>query len=59
MMKLRLVSPEYIVDINRIPGLDYISESDGHLRIGALTREHELESSDEGLKGVVTPDELS
>ena len=46
MMKLRLVSPQYIVDINRIPGLDYISESDGHLRIGALTREHELEASD-------------
>lgn len=46
MMKLRLVSPEYIVDINRIPGLDYVSESDGHLRIGALVREHELESSE-------------
>ncbi len=46
MMKLRLVSPEYIVDINRIPGLDYISESDGHLRIGALAREHQLESSE-------------
>jgi len=46
MMKLRLLSPEHIVDINRIPGLDYITETDGHLRIGALTREHELESSD-------------
>jgi aerobic carbon-monoxide dehydrogenase medium subunit len=46
MMKLRLVSPQYIVDINRIPGLDYISESDGHLKIGALAREHELEKSD-------------
>lgn len=46
MMKLRLVSPEYIVDINRIPGLDYISESDGQLKIGALAREHELESSE-------------
>ena len=46
MMKLRLVSPEHIVDINRIPGLNYISETDGHLRIGALTREHELESSE-------------
>jgi carbon-monoxide dehydrogenase medium subunit len=43
---LRLLSPEYIVDINRIPGLDYLSETDGHLRIGALTRERELESSD-------------
>ena len=46
MMKLRLVSPEYIVDINRIPGLDYISESDGHLKIGALAREYQLESSE-------------
>jgi carbon-monoxide dehydrogenase medium subunit len=46
MMKLRLLSPEYIVDINRIPNLDYITESDGHLKIGALAREHELESSD-------------
>src|SRR4030095_13436500 len=46
MMKLRLLSPQYIVDINRIPRLNYISESDGHLKIGALTREHELESSD-------------
>src|SRR5690349_3608884 len=46
MMKLRLLSPEHIVDINRIPDLDYISESDGHLKIGALAREHELESSD-------------
>lgn len=46
MMKLRLVSPQYIVDINRIPGLDYIKENDGQLRIGALAREHQLESSD-------------
>lgn len=46
MMKLRLVSPPYIVDINRIPGLDYITESDGQLRIGALAREHQIESSD-------------
>ena len=46
MMKLRLVSPPYIVDINRIPGLDYIKESDGQLRIGALAREHQLETSD-------------
>ncbi len=46
MMKLRLLSPEHIVDINRIPGLDYISETDGHLTIGALAREHQLESSE-------------
>ncbi len=42
-MKLRLAAPLYIIDINRIPGLNYISESDGYLKIGALARESDLE----------------
>ena len=46
MMKLRMVSPQHIVDINRIPGLDYISETDGQLKIGALAREYQLETSE-------------
>ena len=46
LMKLRFVSPPYIVDINRIPGLEYIRESDGHLTIGGLTREGDLDTSD-------------
>ncbi len=46
LMKLRLASPPYIVDINRIEGLSYIREADGFLRIGALTREAEVEASD-------------
>ncbi|HXF40921.1 MAG TPA: xanthine dehydrogenase family protein subunit M [Blastocatellia bacterium] len=46
MMKLRLASPPHIVDINRIPGLDYITETSGVLRIGALVRESDLEHSD-------------
>ncbi len=45
MMKLRLASPPHIIDINCIPGLDYISEVDGTLRIGALVRESDLERS--------------
>jgi carbon-monoxide dehydrogenase medium subunit len=45
MMKLRLASPPYLVDINRIPDLNYVSEVDGHLRIGALARESDLETS--------------
>ncbi len=45
MMKLRLASPPFIVDINHIPDLGYISETDGSLRIGALVRESDLESS--------------
>ena len=36
MMKLRLASPPSIVDINRIPDLNYVTEADGALRIGAL-----------------------
>ena len=46
MMKLRLATPEYIVDINDIPDLAYITESDGYLKIGALAREVDLEDSD-------------
>jgi carbon-monoxide dehydrogenase medium subunit len=45
LMKLRLTSPPHVVDINGIPGLAGIRESDGVLRIGALTRESELEES--------------
>lgn len=46
MMKLRLASPERVIDINRIPGLSYIKEEGGVLKIGALTREAEIEHSD-------------
>jgi len=45
MMKFRLASPAVLVDINRITGLDYIREEDGWLRIGALTRESDLDYS--------------
>jgi len=46
MMKVRLARPEYIVDINRITGLQYVKEEDGFLKIGGLTREADLEVSD-------------
>ena len=47
LMKMRLVSPRYVVDINRVKGLEYIKESDDgkSLLIGPLTRHHALESS--------------
>src|SRR5207237_6541768 len=45
MLKLRLAQPAVLVDINRIPGLAYVEERDGALRIGALAREADLESS--------------
>lgn len=46
MMKLRFASPEHLIDINNIPGLSYIKEEDGFLKIGAMTREADLERSD-------------
>lgn len=46
MMKLRFASPELLVDINNLPGLDYhTADADGTLHIGALTRHAELEWS--------------
>jgi len=45
MMKLRIARPAYLIDINRIAGMSYVKEEDGHLKIGGLTREAELESS--------------
>jgi len=46
MMKFRLASPALLVDINRLEGLAYIREEAGWLKIGALTREADLDHSD-------------
>ncbi len=46
LLKLRFASPELLVDINEIPGLDYVQYgSDGALHIGALCRHARLEHS--------------
>jgi len=45
MMKLRLARPGFLIDINRIPGLNYIKEESGFLKIGALVREADMEKS--------------
>jgi carbon-monoxide dehydrogenase medium subunit len=46
LMKLRLGQPSHLVDIGGIPGLEYLEEKDGFLRIGGRTREAALERSD-------------
>ena len=48
LMKLRFAAPDHIVDINRIPGLDFIEEdaTQGSLRVGALVRNRSVERSD-------------
>jgi carbon-monoxide dehydrogenase medium subunit len=46
MMKLRFASPEMLVDINNLPGLDYHeADADGTIRVGALCRHSMLERS--------------
>ena len=46
LMNMRLARPKVIADINRVPGLDYISPTpDGGLAIGALTRQRSVEKS--------------
>jgi carbon-monoxide dehydrogenase medium subunit len=46
LMKLRLAQPTVLVDIGRIGDLSYVEDSGGTVRIGALTRHHDVASSD-------------
>ena len=47
MMKLRLATPEHLIDINPLEAeLGYIREDDGEIRIGALTRHREILESE-------------
>ena len=45
MLNFRLLRPSVLVDINRIPDLAYVREDGNVVRIGALTRHHQLETS--------------
>jgi len=45
MLNFRLLRPSILVDINRVPGLSFIADDDRAVRIGALTRHHQLETS--------------
>jgi carbon-monoxide dehydrogenase medium subunit len=45
LMRFRLAQPAHLIDLGRISDLAYVRENDGHLAIGALTREVDLEGS--------------
>jgi aerobic carbon-monoxide dehydrogenase medium subunit len=47
MMKLRLVQPETLIDINGLSELSFITVTEGELRIGALARHAQLLDSAE------------
>jgi carbon-monoxide dehydrogenase medium subunit len=46
MMKLRFAQPDALVDLNRLPGLEILTEDGGALRIGALVRHAICERSE-------------
>ena len=45
MLNFRLLRPAILIDINRIPDLAFIEEDDDEIRIGALARHSQLETS--------------
>ncbi len=45
LLVARSVRPEFVIDINRLPGLDYLVERDGGLALGATVRQAEAERS--------------
>ncbi|MCG6205253.1 xanthine dehydrogenase family protein subunit M [Rhodopseudomonas sp. HC1] len=45
MMNFRLVAPEVVIDLGRIPDLAFIEADGNHVRIGAMTRQRALEFS--------------
>ena len=46
LMKLRLATPTVLVDVGRLSDLSYIRDDDDVIRVGALTRHRDLETSD-------------
>src|SRR5579862_1611878 len=47
MMKLRLATPEHLVDLHGVPGLKGIVRDGNKIVIGAMTTQHDLLASDE------------
>src|SRR5438552_11846462 len=45
LMRFRLTELSHLIDLGRIDGLAYVRASDGHLSIGAMTREADVEQS--------------
>jgi len=45
LLNMRLARPGLLVDLGRVPGLDYIREVDGGLAIGAMTTQRAVERS--------------
>jgi len=46
MLNMRYVLPDHVIDLNRIPELSHIDESEDRIVIGAMTRQREIERSE-------------
>ncbi len=46
MLKFRLAQPSHLVDLDRIPDLNFITEENGTIRIGAMTTHNQVETSE-------------
>ena len=46
LMKLRLATPEVLVDVGRLRELSYVRDGGDHVAIGALTRHRDVETDD-------------
>jgi carbon-monoxide dehydrogenase medium subunit len=46
LMKLRVAAPAVLVDVGRLAELRYVRDAGDHVAIGALTRHHDLETSE-------------
>ena len=46
MLNMRYVLPDHIIDMNKIPTLAFIRETDGVIEFGAMTRQRDIEFSD-------------
>jgi aerobic carbon-monoxide dehydrogenase medium subunit len=45
LLNMRLLQPEAVIDVNRVPGLSEIEEGEGDVTVGALTRYCQVEWS--------------
>src|SRR5579863_5529410 len=52
MMKLRLATPEHLIDLHDVAGLKGITRDGGKIVIGAMTTQHELLASSEIAKSI-------
>ncbi len=46
LMKLRLASPRFVIDIGRLRGMSYVREEEGMIAVGALTTHAEVAASE-------------